>query len=263
MKRRTALIAAILVVLITVTGVMATRFYSQQDSPIDKTLYQPYMPSDNESIVVICFDDGWKSQLNASEVLDTFGFKATFAIVTSYASNNYPGYMTWSEIRGLRDKGNDIECHSYSHIDLTNLSSDGLNQEIVQSKQTFQDEGFSAPELFVYPLGVGFDNATVRDIVSKHYLAARAVEDSEWDISDFDRYGITCFALTNQTSLSDFENIVWNAGGTTVVVLLYHEFDTGETYSTSRGQFVDEMSFLKSNEFTVMTLSQLLFVNQS
>ena len=263
MRRRTAvIIAASLAALVTITGVMATHFYSQQDAAAIKMLYQPYLPSDNESIVVICFDDGWKSQLNASEILDTFGFKATFAIVASYASNNYPAYMSWDEIRGLRDRGNDIECHSHSHIDLTNLSSDGLFEEIVKSKQVFQDEGFS-PELFVYPLGVGFDNSTVRDIVSKHYLAARAVEDSEWDISDFDRYAITCFALNNDTSLSDFENIAWNAGGTTVIVLLYHQFDTGGIFSISRSQFVDEMSFLKANGFTVKTLSDLLFVDES
>ncbi len=70
MRRRTAaLIAAALVALVTITGVMATHFYSQQDAAVIKKLYQPYLPSDNESIVVICFDDGWKSQLNASEDL--------------------------------------------------------------------------------------------------------------------------------------------------------------------------------------------------
>jgi len=263
MRIKTAvIIAASLVALVTITGVMATHFYSQQDAAVVKKLYQPYLPSDNESIVVICFDDGWKSQLNASEILDTFGFKATFAIVASYASNRYPGYMSWNEIRALRDKGNDIECHSFSHVDLTNLSSDGLFEEIVKSKQMCEAEGFS-PELFVYPLGVGFDNSTVRDYVSKHYLAAKAVEDSEWDISDFDRYAITCFALKNDTSLSEFEDIAWNAGGTTVIVLLYHQFDTRGRFSTSRGQFVDEMSFLKANGFTVKTLSDLIFVDQS
>lgn len=261
-KRTVAIIAVSLVALVTITGVMATHFYSQQDAAVVKKLYQPYLPSDNESVVVICFDDGWKSQLNASEILGTFGFKATFAIVASYASNEYPAYMSWDEIRALRDKGNDIECHSFSHADLTNLSSDRLFEEIVKSKQVFQDEGVS-PELFVYPLGVGFDNSTVRDYVSKHYLAARAVEDSEWDISDFDRYAITCFALENDTSLSDFEDIAWNAGGTTVIILLYHQFDTGESFSTSRSQFVDEMSFLKAEGFAVKTLSDLLFVDRS
>ncbi len=59
------------------------------------------------------------------------------------------------------------------------------------------------------------------------------------------------------------KNIAWNAGGTTVIVLLYHQFDTGGSFSTSRSQFVDEMSFLKSNGFTVKTLSDLLFIDRS
>jgi len=62
MKRRTTLIAATLAVIVTVTGVMATHLFPQQDSTVAKKRYHPYLPSANESIVVICFDDGWKSQ---------------------------------------------------------------------------------------------------------------------------------------------------------------------------------------------------------
>lgn len=263
MIRKTLLIITIsLIVVVATAAAVMIRFNSQETPAIPKRIYRPYIPGPNETIVAICFDDGWKSQLDAAQVLNTFGFRATFAIVSQYATDKYPAYMTWEEIHTLQEEGHDIECHSYSHIDLTNTTSNELDEQIVKSKQTFEAQGFY-PELFVYPLGVGFDNATVRGIVSQNYLAARAVEDQVWDISDFDRFAITCITIKNDTSISDFENIAWEAGGTTIIVLLYHQLGTNGTFSTAEDSFVEQMSFLKSNGFTVKTLSELLFVTES
>lgn len=255
MKRRTALIAATLAVLFTITGVMATRLYSQQNSTVRTRLYEPYTPSDNESIVVICFDDGWKSQLNASDVLDTFGFKVTFGIVTSYVG--YPAYMSWEEIQALNTKGNDIESHSYSHIDLTNASETNIEYELSESKEALSDKGIDSG-VFVYPFGTGSDNVTVRADVQKYYLVGRALEDEDYlDLAEFDRWSIPAFPILNTTSLDDFQNIVDNAGGTTVALLVYHQIGTAGEYSITRSDFALQMAYLKSENFTVMTLSQL------
>ena len=255
MRRRTALIAATLAVLVTVAGVMATHLYSQQDSAVVTKLYQPYVSSPDESIVVICFDDGWKTQLNASEVLDTFGFKATFGLVTSYVG--YPAYMSWEEIQALNAKGNDIESHSYSHIDLTNASEINIEYELSRSKDDLFNKGIDS-SVFIYPFGTGSDNVTVRADVQKYYLVARALEDEDYlDLAEFDRWSIPAFPILNSTSLDGFENIVDNAGGTTVAVLVYHQIGTAGEYSITQSDFAVQMAYLKSENFTVMTLSQL------
>jgi peptidoglycan/xylan/chitin deacetylase (PgdA/CDA1 family) len=256
MRRRTGVIIAVsLAALVTITGVMATHFYSQQDAAIVKKLYQPYLPSENESIVVICFDDGWKTQLNASEVLDTFGFKATFGIVTSYVG--CPAYMSWEEIQALNAKGNDIESHSYSHIDLANASETNIEYELSRSKVDLFNKGIDS-SVFIYPFGTGSDNVTVRAYVQKYYLVARALEDADYlDLAEFDRWSIPAFPILNSTSLDGFENIVDNAGGTTVAVLVYHQIGTAGEYSITQSDFAVQMAYLKSENFTVMTLSQL------
>jgi peptidoglycan/xylan/chitin deacetylase (PgdA/CDA1 family) len=255
MKRRTALIAATLAVLVTITGVMAARLYSQQDSIVSKKWYQPYAPSDNESIVVICFDDGWKSQLNASDVLDTFGFKATFGIVTSYVG--YPAYLSWEEVQALSAKGNDVESHSYSHMDLTNASETNIEHELSKSKEALSEKGIDSG-VFIYPFGTGSDNVTVRADVQKYYLVARALEDEDYlDLAEFDRWSIPAFPILNSTSFDDFQNIVDNAGGTTIAILVYHQIGTAGEYSVTQPDFAVQMAYLKSENFTVMTLSQL------
>jgi len=256
MRRRTALIAATLVMLVTVTSVMAAHFYSQQDPSIVNRLYQPYAPSDDECIVVICFDDGWKSQLNASSVLDTFGFKATFGIVTSYVG--FPAYLSWEEIQALKEKGNDIESHSYSHIDLTNASEKDIEYELSESQKALSEKGIDSG-VFIYPFGTGSENTTVRADVQKYYLVARALEDEDYlDLAEFDRWSIPAFTILNSTSFDDFQSIVDNAGGTTIAVLVYHQIGTAGEYSIAQSDFAVQMAYLKSENFTVMTMSQLL-----
>jgi len=47
-------------------------------------LYQPNVPQDEQRVVCLVFDDGWLNQYtNALPVLDEYGFKATFNIITA------------------------------------------------------------------------------------------------------------------------------------------------------------------------------------
>jgi peptidoglycan/xylan/chitin deacetylase (PgdA/CDA1 family) len=46
-------------------------------------IYQPTLPAADQKVVCIVFDDGWKNQLEALPILQSYGYKATFAIVTA------------------------------------------------------------------------------------------------------------------------------------------------------------------------------------
>jgi len=64
--------------------------------------------------VAITFEDGWKSALNATPVLDRHGFKASFWIITG---NGIGGdYLGWSDIEKLAANPRfEIYSHTVSH----------------------------------------------------------------------------------------------------------------------------------------------------
>ena len=63
--------------------------------------------------VVITFDDGWTSVLNAVPVLNRFNMKASFWIVSGLHGGDY---LTWNQVAELSHNPNfEIEAHSATH----------------------------------------------------------------------------------------------------------------------------------------------------
>jgi hypothetical protein len=257
MRKYSVFVVLLVVILLGVGGVW---YIHGRSTDMRGLTYLHYTPLPDDKIICIYFDDGWKSQLNAVPYLDMYGYKVTLAIVANYAASQYPDYMTWSQIRSLSDKGFDIQCHSISHKDLTKMSQSELQSEIVDVKQIFKSQGYSV-STFVYPLGNGYDNATVRQLVESNYSNARTISEltneNTWNLTQ-DRYAISGFVLTNTTSFQEFTPLVNQAKGTTVVVLVYHEFDTGREYSVTSQLFSQEMSYLYNNGFKVKLLNEII-----
>ncbi|MBN1587524.1 MAG: polysaccharide deacetylase family protein [Candidatus Omnitrophica bacterium] len=66
--------------------------------------------------VALTFDDGWKSVMNAVEILEEYDFKATFFFVQEYVDNQYPAFLSSSEIdRIVANKNFEIGSHSMTH----------------------------------------------------------------------------------------------------------------------------------------------------
>jgi hypothetical protein len=131
------------------------------------------MPSNNNKAVIINFDDGYKSHfLYAKPILDKYGFKATFFIVCGKMETN-PKWMTWQDIAALKDDGMDIQSHTMTHAHLNAVSAQQLDYEIGYAKQCLADHGFDTT-IFGYPKGLGSDNETVVNVVSKYYDLARS-----------------------------------------------------------------------------------------
>src|SRR5215471_7675865 len=85
----------------------------------------------NNKVVMIGFDDGWKSQITyAKPILDKYGFKASFFVVCDYANSGNIRRMNWQDIAALQKDGMDIESHTMDHKPLDMLSWDGLLYEI-------------------------------------------------------------------------------------------------------------------------------------
>jgi peptidoglycan/xylan/chitin deacetylase (PgdA/CDA1 family) len=127
----------------------------------------------NNKVVMIGFDDGWKSQITyAKPILDKYGFKASFFVVCNYANSGDIRRMNWQDIATLQQDRMDIESHTMDHRPLNTLSWDGLLYEIAGSKQCLANHGIDS-SIFAYPFNQGSNIPSVVDIVSKYYSFAR------------------------------------------------------------------------------------------
>lgn len=114
--------------------------------PQPHQIYQPTVPTADQKVVCIVFDDDWKSQLEALPILQRYGYKTTFAIVTGYAG--YPEYMSWKDIRHLASMGMEIASHTHTHIDLGKASAKALHDELSKNRAILRSRGMPPTCLF-------------------------------------------------------------------------------------------------------------------
>jgi len=221
----------------------------------------PTLPPDAR-LVSLFFDDSWKNQYDvALPILLMHGFKASFAVITDYigTGEGFWEYMSLKEIKELAEHGMDIAAHTKTHPDLTRLTDEQMREEILGSKEHLTRLGFTV-RTFVYPYGAY--NETVVDYVREAgYICARRLNWEAHYLTTTDpdaRYRVSAWAITNQT-FNEFRQIVDQAGGDYVVVLVYHFIsDVGpvET-STPVANFAQQMRYLKEAGFTVVLLPDL------
>jgi Polysaccharide deacetylase len=69
--------------------------------------------SSNNKLIMINFDDGWKTQMIfAKPILDKYGFKASFFVVCNYVTSGDAKRLSWQDIAVLQRDGMDIESHT-------------------------------------------------------------------------------------------------------------------------------------------------------
>jgi len=76
---------------------------------------------DRKSAFTFTFDDGFSCDYDyIMPVLDSFGFKGTFFVITSVVTDDTPGiwrYGTWKEFQGMSLDGHEIASHTVTHPD--------------------------------------------------------------------------------------------------------------------------------------------------
>jgi peptidoglycan/xylan/chitin deacetylase (PgdA/CDA1 family) len=124
-----------------------------------------------ERIVVITFDDGYADNYTiAFPILKQYGFVATIFLVTDYVNTNHMyrwdvqkitsqhsasqyGILTWDQVNEMADYGIEFGSHTCTHPELTTLSSEQYEEEIVRSRQDLQSKLGCDVESFCYPRG--------------------------------------------------------------------------------------------------------------
>ena len=137
---------------------------------------------DKKAAFSFTFDDAAMSHYTyAKPIVDSFGFKATFFIPTSFLTDDLPGilrYGTWNQFREMSLEGHEIGSHSVTHPDLITLPlGDTLTPgtqlyELYQSKKIIEQKIPNRQCIsFAYP-SLAFDTSVI-NLTSQFYQAAR------------------------------------------------------------------------------------------
>ena len=104
--------------------------------------------------VAITIDDAYRSvYTEAWPRLRDAGLPFTVFVATEPISQNLPGYMTWDQLRELRDAGITIGAHSHTHLHMPAASAETNKADLDTSNRIFRKELGAVPELFAYPYG--------------------------------------------------------------------------------------------------------------
>lgn len=133
-----------------------------------------------EHAVVITFDDGWKTQYErAVPVLHQLGFTATFFVYIATIGPD-PGFMTWDQVRELKQLGMTVGSHSVTHPFLTKLDAAALRTEVDSSRATIARNLGDSVDFFAYPYGA-WNDAALAAVRTAGYRAARDIGGGAWN----------------------------------------------------------------------------------
>lgn len=103
--------------------------------------------------VVITFDDGYADNyLYAFPILKKYNQKATFFVVSNFfGASGY--YMTAEQIKEMSDSGMDIESHTETHSNLSQLPKEKLETELMGSRAKIEALTGKPVYFLAYPFG--------------------------------------------------------------------------------------------------------------
>ncbi len=160
--------------------------------------------------VAITFDDGWKSQLFAAELLAANRQTATFYILSGAFDD--PQYMSRADIKALSDRGFEIGAHSHTHFmtwvnNLDAIDQRIMNGELVQSKFTIEDVIGKPVTAFAWPFGYSRE-ASITLAARLGFTSTAMVMDRPLNVAGGSALRISRININGRCSLRAFAEMV-------------------------------------------------------
>ncbi len=159
-----------------------------------------------EKPVLLTFDDGYlDNYTNAFPLLQEYGFKGTFFVITEFVDSGREGYMTWPMIEEMARAGHRIESHSRTHPDLTEKDRDGLIWELLGSQQTLAAHIGYTPRYFCYP-GGDYNEQTIALLRELDFWGAVTTANDTWHGFN-ERFEWGRLRIRNDTTVAELAQI--------------------------------------------------------
>lgn len=154
--------------------------------------------------IVITFDDGYVDNYEyAYPILEEFGFKGTFFVVTEFVDFGYEAYMSWEMIEEMAAAGHRIENHSRNHPDLAIHGRSELIWQILGPQETLAAHIGYKPMFIAYP-GGSYDEEVLDMVRELNLWGAVTTKGGMWR-GFHDRYEWTRTRVNFDTTIYDFE----------------------------------------------------------
>ncbi len=210
----------------------------------------------SEATVILTFDDGWKTDYDVVRpLLKERGIRSTHYIIGSMANSGYSDYMSWAEIKTMYDDGFDMECHSYTHKDLTTLSSTAIIKEMQQVDNAFVTHNMKAPRHIAYPYGEY--NAKVISAISQYRDSARVVSwdnDYYYPVESLKKpYELPCYPTEQHNTIAEIDKAI---KGKYVLIISCHKVtENPGPYDISISEFKSIIDYIKFKNIRTQTIS--------
>jgi len=173
-----------------------------------------FLLDDNQAKVLITFDDGYKSSLEAIETLFSNSINAVLFITTSFIESGYKSYMTWNDLKRIsKNILIEIGSHCVHHAPLDGLNLYDVEQELSVSKDTVQKQIDNNINILAYPYGNY--NTEIKMLSKKYYdFAFTSVESINKKRISTDPYSIMrlCLDKSHEWDKKFLLDIYLNAG---------------------------------------------------
>ena len=160
--------------------------------------------------VAITIDDAYLSvYTEAWPRLRAAGFPFTVFVATGPVEAKLPGFMTWDQIREMRQSGAAIAAHTHSHLHMADANPARNRKEIERSGRILRRELGAVPKIFAYPFGES--SSAIVDLVREHGYTAAFGQHSGVAFHGLDRFYLPRFALNETYGGLDRFRLVANA----------------------------------------------------
>lgn len=224
-----------------------------EPEPVPAPEPQPEPQPASGALISFDWDDGWRSGYDVGlPLFDAAGIKTTLYVTSQYLA--YPGFVNPDEVMSAKERGHEIGSHTRNHEDLTALSPEAMEEEILGGKQDLVELNHD-PKVFAYPYGA--ENDAVREVVAEAFDGARGVEEGFND-QNTDRYLLYSWNASTLTLEEAKEVIDQAIAEKKWVIFLLHKVDEGpdDTESISSGLLEDILEYVKASDIETVTTSE-------
>ncbi len=214
--------------------------------------------------VVITYDDAYNQHLdNAIPVLDSLGLKATFYI-TAFSTSMQTRMNDWKK---LALNGHELGNHTLYHPCLGGKGREWVKPEYDLSKYTVQrmlDEtrmtnvflqalDGKTKRTFAFTCGdMKIGDSSFINAMKDDFVAARAVRNQMHKINEIDLYNVDCYVVNGETGAQMIEWVKKAMETNSLLVVLFHGVDGGNSLNVSLPAHSQFLHFLKENEKNIM-----------
>jgi len=157
--------------------------------------------------VILSFDDGYRDNYeNAFPILQKYGLRGTFFVLTAPADAGDPAYLTWPMIKEMSEAGMDIQLHAKEHVDLRHRNYDYLVWEIIGGRESIEAHTGRPVVFMSYPSGK-YDDAVLQFLKKHNFWAAVTTQPGSRQ-SLANALTLPRVRIAGQTSLTGFSKMM-------------------------------------------------------